>query len=173
MKLTKDQQKLVEKNHNLIYHTIRKCNVKQEDFYDVCAIGLCKAACKYDSNKANFSTFAIRCMVNEIKLQQRKEMALIRSCDRCPERLDAVITNSNGDEFTLADFLTTGLSAYDELVTFKLSDILTEKELYIAELKYKGYDQSEIGDLLGISQSMVSRHLLKAKNKLRKEGVII
>lgn len=173
MKLTKDQQELVEKNHNLIYHTIRRCGVRQEDFYDVCAIGLCKAASKYDENKATFATFAVRCMVNEIKLQQRKEMALIRSCDRCPERLDAVITNSNGDEFTQAEFMTTGLSAYDELVTFNLSDILTARELYIAELKYKGYDQSEIGDLLGISQSMVSRHLLKAKNKLRKEGVII
>lgn len=173
MKLTKDQQNLVEKNHNLIYHTIRRCNVNQEDFYDVCAIGLCKAASKYDANRANFSTFAVRCMVNEIKLQQRKEMALIRKLDRHPERLDAVLTNSDGDEFTQAEFVTTGLSAYDELVTFNLSDILTEKELHIAELKYKGYDQFEIGNILGISQSMVSRHLLKAKEKLRKEGVMI
>lgn len=62
--LNKEQQKLVETNHNLIYSFAKSNNIDVEEFYDVLAIGLCKAALVYDENKGMFSTLAYKCMSN-------------------------------------------------------------------------------------------------------------
>lgn len=46
--LTKEQQELVEKNHQLIYGFANQNGVDPEETYDVLAIGLCKAALSFD-----------------------------------------------------------------------------------------------------------------------------
>ena len=43
IKLTNDQRKLVEQNHNLIYAFLHTKNLNIEEWYDICAISLCKA----------------------------------------------------------------------------------------------------------------------------------
>lgn len=63
--MTREAQKLVEDNHNLIYKFLRNYNL-EDDWYDVAAIGLCKAANNYNSDKYEFSTYAYRCMYNEM-----------------------------------------------------------------------------------------------------------
>ena len=42
--LTPEQQKLVTDNHNLIYSLANAKNIDLDEYYDVLAIGLCKAA---------------------------------------------------------------------------------------------------------------------------------
>ena len=63
--LTSTQQKMVEDNHKLIYGAAHKYKINLEEYYDVLAIGLCKAAMAFDETKGQFSTFAYIIMLNE------------------------------------------------------------------------------------------------------------
>ena len=65
---------LIEENHNLIYSYLHKMRLDIEEYYDLAAIGLCKAANNFDETKGfKFSTYAYRCMNNEVLNQIRKE----------------------------------------------------------------------------------------------------
>ena len=52
--LTSTQQKMVEENHNLIYGMAHKYKINLDEYYDVLAIGLCKAAMTFDETKDSF-----------------------------------------------------------------------------------------------------------------------
>ena len=78
--LTDEQQKLVEANHNLIYFLLKTYKWTIDKYYDIAAIGLCKAAQRYDESRGvNFSTYAMRVMYNEVIKEIRKEKAKKRS----------------------------------------------------------------------------------------------
>lgn len=66
------QQQIVSDNHNLIYSFANRNGVNLDDYYDVLAIGLCKAAMIYDETKGKFSTLAYTAMNNEYKQVLRK-----------------------------------------------------------------------------------------------------
>ena len=70
--LNHTQQEIVANNHNLIYFMCKKYNLDIEEYYDVLAIGLCKAAKSFDYNKSKFATYACTCMLNEVKMSRRK-----------------------------------------------------------------------------------------------------
>lgn len=70
IKLNTEQRKLVEDNHDLIYGFMVKYKLDFNNWYDVCAIGLCKASVIYD-NSTCFSTLAYRCMYNEVSNTKR------------------------------------------------------------------------------------------------------
>ena len=63
-----EQKKLFEDNHNLIYSYAKKKHISSEKWYDVLAIGLCKAARSFDPDKGKFSTWAYRFFDNEIRI---------------------------------------------------------------------------------------------------------
>ena len=67
--MTKEQIKLIEDNHNLIYYWMRKYHVTEngiEDWYGAAAIGLVNAALIYDKNtNVKFRTLASNCIKNE------------------------------------------------------------------------------------------------------------
>lgn len=56
MKLSDEQVKLVEENHNLIYSFLSSNNFLADDYYDLAAIALCETALHYDPSKGSFST---------------------------------------------------------------------------------------------------------------------
>lgn len=70
IKLNTEQRKLVEDNHDLIYGFMVKYKLDYTVWYDVCAIGLCKAGMAYDGS-TRFSTLAYRCMFNEVSKVKR------------------------------------------------------------------------------------------------------
>lgn len=69
--LTLDQQRIVSENHNLIYSLANKKSINLDEYYDVLAIGLCKAAIAFDNTKGKFSTLAYTVMLNEYKQELR------------------------------------------------------------------------------------------------------
>ena len=69
--LTPEQQKLVTDNHNLIYSLANAKNIDLDEYYDVLAIGLCKAAITFDETKSKFSTYVYACMYNSYKCELR------------------------------------------------------------------------------------------------------
>lgn len=70
--LNEKQKNLVEENYNLIYKYAKDHKLDIEEFSGLLSIGLCKAALNYDSDKTKFSTFAYRCMGNEVSNYLRK-----------------------------------------------------------------------------------------------------
>lgn len=160
--MTEVQKKLVEENHNLIYDIIYKYHWELEETYDLCAIGLCCAAMTYDDTKGvKFSSYAYTCMRNEVMNQFRKSQAQKRNV--LLQSLDANIVDT--EVCTLHDIVSNGLSAENELVLLNIND-LNKKELKAVKLASAGYNTTEIGRIMNISQSYASRLLTKAQNKL-------
>lgn len=160
--MTELQKKIVEENHKLIYGIIYKHNWELEETYDLCAIGLCRAAMTYDNTKGvKFSSYAYKCMHNEVIRQFRKSQAQKRNV--LLQSLDANIVDT--EVCTLHDIVSNGLSAEDELVLLNING-LNKKELKAVKLASAGYNTTEIGQIMSISQSYASRLLTKAQNKL-------
>ena len=82
--LNKEQQKLVEDNHNLIWSFMNKNKLSTnavEDWYGACAEALCRAAMFYNPDKnVKFNTLAYICMKNEmvrvLEKKSKEEMCL-------------------------------------------------------------------------------------------------
>lgn len=75
--LTEQQQELVEKNMKLVYFFAEKfvgmCALDRDEIHSVLSFGLCKAAATFDPEKAKLSTYATRCMRNELFMRLRQE----------------------------------------------------------------------------------------------------
>lgn len=168
MILTKEQQELVEKNHNLIYYALNKFSVPAEEYYGICAIGLCKAACTYNSQASRFSTYALNVILNEIRMGKRQER---KQAKLNQISMDEEWTNTKEDSVTLHEILSTKMDVEDEIISFKLPDILTPDEMRVVKYLYMDYKQKEIAEIIGVCQSVVSRRIKSIKDKLRKHGV--
>ena len=160
--MTKEQKNLVIENHNLIYYFIHKYNLSIEDYYDVCAIGLCKAALTFNKDKGyKFSTYAGMVILNSIKMEFRKFQN-----KKCIKDVLSLNSTEKYENICLADVCTTGLDSYDEIIPYDLKDILTPFEYEVAQLKIQGYTQTHIGDMLKCSQPKICRTLREIRRKM-------
>ena len=62
--MTDYQKQSVTDNHNLIYRFLQKETLNLEDWYDLAAIGMCKAAKTFNEGTSEFSAYAFKCMFN-------------------------------------------------------------------------------------------------------------
>lgn len=167
--MTKEQEQLVIDNHNLIYYYLKRHNLDISSYYDVCAIGLCKAAMSYDKDKSSFATYALHIMHNEYLMDIRKN-TLVKNKDVCIYSLDEPLTNSKGEQFYRYEIVSNELSAYDNILPYNLEEILDKRQLQIVQLCLLGYTQYDIGIKLKLSQSYVSRILKQIKKILEAGG---
>lgn len=66
------RKKLIEDNIGLAYLALKKFKLNSEEYFDVAAIGLCKAANTYDASRGlAFSTYAMVIISNELKIVYR------------------------------------------------------------------------------------------------------
>lgn len=174
--------KLIEHNLRLVVYIAKKFeNTKTdiEDLISIGSIGLIKAVNSFAVDKnIKLATYASRCIENEILMHLRKttkqknEISLEE-----PLNID-----SDGNELVLADVLSqekdnmvTNLEAeVEKELLLKLLDKLNYKEQNIITLRYglNGVEektQKEVADMLGISQSYISRIEKSILNKLKKE----
>ena len=148
MKLTEEQKKIVEDNHNLIYSFAHSKNLNLDYWYDILAIELCKSVMKHNPQKASLSTLfylkASRTVIMEMnKINAKKRMGEQMTTELFPNQLVG-----NNEE-------------YEDII---LEDELSASKYYpILKLKYEGYSQKEIAKMLDISQSQVSRALKEAR----------
>lgn len=169
MKLTPAQQQLVEDNHNLIYGFLREYNLSQDEYYDLAAIGLCKAAQSFNSNrKSKFSYYAYLVMLTEVKMYWRKE----RKCVKPSCSLDDIVLNGDHVNVSLAEIIAdpNDTSAY---ITTPIDRLCTElakhNERYptILYMTCQGYTQKEIGLRFGLKQTSISKLIKKMKEVIR------
>lgn len=177
---------LIEHNLRLVVYIAKKFDntgVGVEDLISIGTIGLIKAINTFDPiKKIKLATYASRCIENEILMYLRRN-----SKTKLEVSIDEPLNvDWDGNELLLSDILGT-----DEDVIYK--DIgneverkllgkaigkLTKREQTIVRLRFginmpDGGEktQKEVADLLGISQSYISRLEKKIMKRLRKEIV--
>lgn len=178
MKLNREKEHLVLDNQKLVYYLVRKLGVtpnssEYEDIVSIGTIGLVKAAITFDSSKKiTFSTYASRCINNEIFLHYRKANKYANDIS-----IDEPIGNDGeGKELTLRDTIEQSGSdfvekivnreAFIQLVSIILN-YLEEKTRLIILYRMGELSQADIAEKMNISQSYVSRIATKATNKIR------
>lgn len=166
--LNKEQQNLVVENHKLIYFYAHKMNLDLEEYYDLLAIGLCKAALTYEENKGKFSGYACACMQNELRIYWRNTyqlarcipQELIRSLDT-PFADNYKENNWNVDEALYGEYKIDISRAEVEEFIGSLQGV--EKAVLIRTLQ--GYTQASIAEELKFSRSYINRIVGKLRRK--------
>ena len=159
MKLTEQQSKIVADNHKLIYWIANLKGLHIDEYYDLLAIELCKTVQKYKPDKGglpNFYKLRVEYMLgNEFQKRQAQKRAHQGVYD---------IEENFGDDITLTQL------SYDyneDIMESILLKELTEGEFGdIIRLKWQGYSQSEIAEILGVSQGYISKALKKVRDEL-------
>lgn len=163
--MTKEQIKLVEENHNLIYYVLNKWGLDHSEYYDICALGLCKAAIKYDESISKFSTFAVYCMETRLRMEHRNKIN-----KKNLAHTSALSLNEEwDDEGAKIDMFVGRCYLEDELILVDIRKLLTEQQKKIFDYLLLGYNQVDISRLMNISQPVVSRKVSKIRNIVRKE----
>ena len=176
------RDKLIEHNLRLVVYIAKKfetSGIELEDLISIGAIGLIKAVKTYSLDKnIKLATYASRCIENEILMQLRKNTRIKNEIS-----LDEPLSSDgDGNELLLADIIPVDevsvsknieISAEKQILMEVISN-LDEREQMIMHLRFglAGHDertQKEVADLMGISQSYISRIEKKILLKLRKK----
>lgn len=166
--LTKQQQKLVEENHNLIYDFAYRKNLPIDEYYDILAIGLCMAAKIYDENKGKFSSIANCCMKNEVGMYWNHIKRKSSVPSEATISFDApVYDDKNVSEYVIgyASHDTTYDNVLSSLIVEELNELLTEKEKMVVKFLVKGLTQKEIGKKMNCKQQAICYHVQKISSK--------
>lgn len=168
--LTEEQRELVSKNHNLIYGYAYKRKIPIDDYYDILAIGLCKAAKSYDEKRCEFSTFAFKCMDNEVN-------AILKCLHKKTAIPDNLIVSYDSSAFEgsfdnsliLAETITDVKSYNDIMYNVMMNEItnsLTERELTVLRYLIGGLTHSEIAEKLGCNRQNITYFVGRIRKKL-------
>jgi RNA polymerase sporulation-specific sigma factor len=173
---------LIERNLRLVVYIAKKfenTGINVEDLISIGTIGLIKAVNTFDPNKKiKLATYASRCIENEILmfLRRNNKTKMEVSIDE-PLNVDL-----DGNELLLSDILGT-----DNEVIFQYVESEVDKQLLktaIQKLSKREKDiinlrfglngeiektQKEVADMLGISQSYISRLEKRIIKRLKKE----
>lgn len=173
---------LIERNLRLVVYIARKfenTGVGVEDLISIGTIGLIKAVNTFDpEKKIKLATYASRCIENEILMYLRRN-----SKAKAEISFDEPLNiDWDGNELLLSDILGTDndliYKFLEEEIDKELLEIalkkLTKREKRIMELRFglnngEEKTQKEVADMLGISQSYISRLEKRIITRLRKE----
>lgn len=184
--MSKEQAKkqLIEHNLRLVVYLAKKfenTGVCVEDLISIGTIGLIKGINTFNpEKKIKLATYASRCIENEILMYLRRNnrVKLEVSFD------EPLNTDWDGNELLLSDILGTDedviykdLETEVEISLLKKAMLsLNERERQIIELRFgvnrvenKELTQKEVADIMGISQSYISRLEKKIMARLKKE----
>ena len=176
------RNKLIEHNLRLVVYIAKKfenTGINIEDLISIGTIGIIKSINTFNTNKnIKLATYSSRCIENEILMYLRKN-----SNSKAEISIDEPLnTDWDGNELLLSDILGTDPDIIhreieDEVDRQLLSEAmlkLSSRELEIIKLRFgigmnEELTQKEVADMLGISQSYISRLEKKIINRLRKE----
>ena len=176
------RSRLIEHNLRLVVFIAKRfenTGVNIEDLISIGTIGLIKSINTFKPGKnIKLATYASRCIENEILMHLRKICAQ-RSEVSFDEPLN---TDWDGNELLLSDILGTEADEVsrpleddaDKQVLLEALSCLSEREKQIVSLRFglprgREYTQKEVADMLGISQSYISRLEKRILERLKKD----
>ncbi|WP_245630110.1 RNA polymerase sporulation sigma factor SigE [Alicyclobacillus acidiphilus] len=173
---------LIERNLRLVVYIARKfenTGINIEDLVSIGTIGLIKAVNTFDpTKKIKLATYASRCIENEILMYLRRNNK-IRSEVSFDEPLNV---DWDGNELLLSDVLGTESDTIyrnledevDREILYDALEKLSDRERKIMQLRFglgtgQEMTQKDVADLLGISQSYISRLEKRILKRLQRE----
>lgn len=177
------RNELIEHNLRLVVYIAKRFENKNDSIEDLISIGtmgLVKAISTFKPERnIKLATYASRCIENEILMYIRKMKS------KCELSLDEPLnTDWDGNELLLSDVLGTGEDNVLEEIekreekenVRRAMRSLPARERRIIELRYgffdgREYTQNEVAEMMGISQSYISRLEKRIIEKLRREMV--
>ncbi len=176
------KQVLIERNLRLVVYIARRfenTGINIEDLISIGTIGLIKAVGTFRAEKnIKLATYSSRCIENEILMYIRKI-----SGQKAEVSLDEPInTDYDGNELLLSDVLGTDSDTVmrpmeddvDHALLHQALENLPEREKQIVTMRFglggrREKTQKEVADLMGISQSYISRLEKRIMLRLRRE----
>ena len=176
------RNELITRNLRLVVYIAKKfenANVPAEDLISIGTIGLIKAVRTFCPDRnIKLATYASRCIENEILMYLRKT-----SNTKTDVSLDEPLNvDWDGNELLLSDILYTdedmvfaGVETNDEIKTLmQCIERMSERDRTIISLRFglkddREHTQKEVADLLGISQSYISRIEKRIIGELKNE----
>lgn len=173
---------LIEHNLRLVVYIARKFDntgVDTEDLVSVGTIGLIKAVNSFEPEKnIKLATYASRCIENEILMYLRRIVRL-----RLEVSLDEPLNvDFDGNELLMSDVLGTDPdlvsknieNTVEKQLLWEAINKLSQREKTIMEMRFgltgtEEKTQKEVADMMGISQSYISRLEKKIILRLKKE----
>jgi len=178
----KARDKLIEHNLRLVVYIAKRfenSGVYIEDLISIGSIGLIKSVMTYNKNKnIKLATYASRCIENEILMFLRKNGKV-----RAEVSLDEPLNiDWDGNELLLSDILGTDENIImkdleedeERKILYQAVDKLSKREKEIITLRfglygYEEHTQKEVAELMGISQSYISRLEKKIIDKMKQQ----
>lgn len=147
----------------MIYSFLYKYHLDVEEWYDIAAIGLCKAANTYNNDKSEFSTYTYKCMYTTIIMEKRKENAMRTIPQNQIVYYENQVNESSkdNDTSTFLNYIPSKQDIENETISaLSLENIENElvgnkKKVFL--LLREGYTQCEISKIIGISKQRVSK----------------
>lgn len=176
------KQILIERNLRLVVYIAKKfenTGIDFEDLISIGTIGLMKAINTFNTDKKiKLATYASRCIENEILMYLRRSNK-IKGEISIDEPLNQ---DGDGNELLLSDILGTDSDVTSRRIEEEVDKTLlksaikklSNRERNIMELRFgfisgKEKTQKEVADMLGISQSYISRLEKKIIGKMKKD----
>ncbi len=177
------EKKLILHNLRLVgyitdsFNNIPIYNCERYDFFSLGTIGLINGVRSFDPNKKiKLSTYVSKCIYNEILLYLRHQ----RRGPKETSMNKTLFIDEEGNNLNLKDILVEENPEPDELLIKKEEkeilkeklSLLNERDQKVLKLKYgfiddELYTDKEIGELIGVTQSYVSRLKKRALLKLK------
>ncbi len=173
---------LIEHNLRLVVYIAKKFDntgIGVEDLISIGTIGLIKAINTFKADKnIKLATYASRCIENEILMYLRRSLKT-----RIEVSIDEPLNvDWDGNELLLSDILGTDddmiykdiEDEIDKTILMQAMETLSDRERLIIELRFglgdndEEFTQKEVADLLGISQSYISRLEKKIIKRLKR-----
>lgn len=143
---------------------------EDEDAAQIGMIALWKAVVSYESGKSQFATYAIQCVMNEIRMELRRRARFLK-LGEVASLDEPLYYDSNGSAVTLAHLTPDPGDGYfpvDNDLSF-LEDKLTERDLRIFRLYLRGFTVVEMSQDLGCSREWVYQSIRRAQAMCREE----
>ena len=177
----KARDKLIEHNLRLVAHVVKKYYTLPgdgDDLISIGTIGLIKAVNSFDNTKkARFSTYASRCIENEVRMSFRKSkkepltVSMQEPIEAAKDGSALTVIDVVPDDFLIEE----DFESRDEAGKLrKLIDQLPARPKQVILLRYglcgqQPMTQQQVADLLGISRSYISRIEKAAVDTLRQK----
>lgn len=172
MESTNDE--FIVKNMPLVGYAIKKYikifpNEDADDYCQIGYIGLIKAQRTFNVERSSWSSYAIRCIVNEILMYKRKnrkynnQIYLDDSIKDTDEKLTYVDAMSDLD--MIDNFMTANELKRNMLVI--LDEQTPKNKAIIKHYLKTGCKQRELSDIFGVQQGQISRVLKRYKTKVK------
>ncbi|MDR1548988.1 MAG: hypothetical protein LBT06_10435 [Hungatella sp.] len=171
-KLTKEQKKFAEKNHNLIFDFLRNNRLNYAEYYDLAALGYLGAVQAYHENdrarQYEFKTIASRKMRDSVFNQWRFNGRLKRKA----YLVDFDKNAYENQGLLLSEMIDSGKTRSEDLVSQRLMieeamKHMTEKEKKVVCLKAAGYTGREIGMVCGTTAAGIYGRLYRMRKRLK------